>query len=190
MAQIANFIAAIACAVAFWLFVPLSQLFGALPQIVTAMSIVSAALFVRLNRGMPSIDWKSIEPETRKRLTKQMLAITGEYVVILAIAATLMTILVTLQVMTLKTIEATWLAATQKATSACIGCLISLSVVRMSYVVWRDYDIVRTQRTVLDAAADADQLASEQKVADRKIAAIKGSGLRSVPRPDPTSWEE
>ena len=190
MAQLATIFIVAVGALVFGLFVPLARLYQALPQMVTALSIIAAALFVRLNRGMPSIDWKSVEPNVRKKLTGQMQAITGEYVVILAVAAALTGLLVGLQVIGLEYIKIAWLDITQRAVTAIVGGLVALSVARMGYVVWRDYDIVRTQRAVLDAAADADQAEREGILAEKKIAAIKGAGLRAVPRSDLRPWEE
>ena len=190
MAQIATILIVAAGGLLFGLFVPLARLYQALPQMVTALSIMAAALLVRLNRGMPAIDWKSVEPKARKKLTGQMQGITGEYVVILAIAAVLTALLVILQVLGSDYINATWLDGTKRAMAAIVGGLVALSITRMGYVVWRDYDIVRTQRAVLDAAADADQAEHEVELADKKIAAIKGAGLRAVARTDPQSWEK
>lgn len=190
MAQLSTFLILVVGAAAFWLLVPLWRLYPAMQPMVTALSIIAAALLVRLNRGIPTIDWKAIAPDTRKKLTAQMEAIAKEYVVILGIAAALTILLVALQVVGLEAIRTTWWVPAQAWTSALIGGLATLSVVRMAYVVWRDFDIVRMQRQALDAAADADQVQLEKTIADGKIAAIKGSGLRAVPRSEPQAWED
>jgi hypothetical protein len=40
---------------------PLARLMDILQPLVVALSIMVAALLVRLNRGMPTLDWKSLE---------------------------------------------------------------------------------------------------------------------------------
>ncbi|MBA4174542.1 MAG: hypothetical protein C0511_18290, partial [Hyphomicrobium sp.] len=57
--------------------VPLVRLFGAVQPLIVALSIMVAAVFVRLNRGMPTLEWKSLEPEKRKELTTSIVAVTA-----------------------------------------------------------------------------------------------------------------
>ena len=44
--------------------VPLVRLFDAFQPMIVALSIMIAAIFVRLNRGMPTLEWK--KPRTRE----------------------------------------------------------------------------------------------------------------------------
>jgi hypothetical protein len=41
--------------------VPLLRLFDAFQPMVVALSIMVAAVFVRLNRGRPALEWKSLD---------------------------------------------------------------------------------------------------------------------------------
>jgi hypothetical protein len=52
-----------------------------------ALSIMAAALFIRLNRGMPALEWKSLEPDNRKSLTAAIVRLSKEYGWIIAIFA-------------------------------------------------------------------------------------------------------
>jgi hypothetical protein len=52
------------------------------PMIV-AISIMAAGLLVRLNRGMPTLDWKSLEPTKRKILTQRVVDLAREYLLVL-----------------------------------------------------------------------------------------------------------
>ena len=59
--------------------VPLVRLFGAFQPLIVALSIMVAAVFVRLNRGMPTLEWKSLDPVKRKDLTASIVRVTTEY---------------------------------------------------------------------------------------------------------------
>ena len=40
--------------------IPLERLFGAFQPLMIALSIMVAALFIRLNRGMPTLEWLTL----------------------------------------------------------------------------------------------------------------------------------
>lgn len=63
----------------FWRWIELAALAGILPQASSALSIFVAAVLVRLARGMPTLDWKSIPVDSRKKLTGDLLRVAQEY---------------------------------------------------------------------------------------------------------------
>jgi hypothetical protein len=78
--------------------VPLARLFGALQPLIVALSIMVAAVFVRLNRGMPTLEWKTLDPEKRKDLTTSIVSVNVEYGWIIGINAIALLGLITLSV--------------------------------------------------------------------------------------------
>jgi hypothetical protein len=143
---------------------------------VVALSVIVAAIFVRLNRGMPSLEWKSLEREKRTILTTKIVELSKEYVAIVAITGIALIALVTLVVIGKDAISV--LSATvQKLISAGVGTLFSLCLARMSYVVWRDCDIMELQKYLIDNVTERDERELETKSANAKIAAIKSAGL-------------
>ena len=61
-----------------WL-VPLDRLFDAFQPVMTALTIMAAAILVRLNRTMPTIDWKILSSEDGGRLTAEVVKLAEEY---------------------------------------------------------------------------------------------------------------
>ena len=169
--------------------VPLGQLFDAFQPIITALSIMVAAVFVRLNRGMPTLEWKSVEPDERQKLTSRIFEITKEYGWIIAIDAIA---LLGLLIMTVigKAEIANWPAWAQRVASGAVGGLIALSIARMAYVVWRDIDVVRLQKQLLDGMASREALEAESTRANQKVTAIRSAGLRKIEVPPPKAWGE
>jgi hypothetical protein len=163
----------------FSLVVPLGRLFDAFQPMIVAGSIVVAAILVRLNRGMPTLDWKSLEANERSKLTQGIVDLTVEYLVILGANATLLITLVSLTVVGKVTV-AGWPQIFQTIGSAVIGALAVLCVARMTYVVWRDLDIVRLQKRLIDASGIKDQNEAQAKIAAQKIADIRGASLRKT----------
>ena len=62
MGRVITILLTAAFTVLFGWVVPLVHLFDAFQAMTVAFSIIIAAVFVRLNRGMPSLEWKSLEP--------------------------------------------------------------------------------------------------------------------------------
>jgi hypothetical protein len=173
----------VAVAALFWSVVPLGRLFDAFQPMVVALSVIVAAVFVRLNRGMPSLEWKTLEREKRTILTSKIVELSKEYVAIVAITGIALITLVTLVVIGKDAISCQS-ANVQKLISAGVGALFSLCLARMSYVVWRDCDIMELQKYLIDNVAERDERASETKSADSKITAMKSAGLIKQPKSD------
>ena len=70
---------------AFYRWMTLSLLKEVLQPLIVAISIMAAALLVRLNRGMPTLDWKSLETAERKILTERVVELSREYMFVLAL---------------------------------------------------------------------------------------------------------
>lgn len=180
--------AVLATAALFGWGVPLLRLFDAFQPMIVALSIMLAAILVRLNRGMPTLDWKSLEPEERSRLTASIVALTKEYAYIVGIKAVLITTLVSLTVV--KEEAKLWGDWTGRGVSAAIGALAALSVARMGYVIWRDYDIVRLQKKLIDASGVREKLEAETKASSQRVADIRSAGLRKISSGEPQAWPE
>jgi hypothetical protein len=163
-----------------------AQFLRILQPLIVALSIMAAALLVRLNRGMPTLDWKSLDINDRKILTQKIVELTREYMIVLsAHAVTLIVLLV------LATKEPTALSSpTQKGIMALAGALVALCGARMAYIVWRDYDIVRLQKKLIDDSADREAVDKASQDALSKVASIRASGLRSGPKPEVSDWDE
>ena len=63
----------------FWRWIAIAQLPITLSQTTSALSIFIAAVLVRLARGMPTLDWKTVPVEKRKALTGQLVDVSREY---------------------------------------------------------------------------------------------------------------
>lgn len=169
--------------------VPLVRLFDAFTPMITSLSIMVAAVFVRLNRGMPTLEWKSLDPEKRKDLTASIVAVTTEYGWIIGIIAAVLVGLVTLSVIG-KVDAALWPKWAQRVASGAVGGLASLSAARMGYVVWRDIDIVRLQKRLIDGAGSREASEQQGKLANDKVASIRSANVRPVEVQPPRAWGE
>ena len=170
--------------------VPLSRLFDAFQPLIVALSIMIAALFVRLNRGMPTLEWSSLDPAKRTELTTRIVELSREYGLIVAINAITLSCLLTLIVVSKDDIRVNWPMWAQQITAGVIAALVALGVMRMAYVVWRDYDIVILQKYLIDQSAARNLAEAENKKAAEKISEIRSSGLRKIPLGDPRALGE
>lgn len=170
--------------------VPLARLFDALPSMITALSIMVAAVFVRLNRGMPTLEWKSLDPDERKNLTSRIVGLAKEYGWIIAINAATLLGLVTLSVVGKAEVAAYWPSLAQRLAAGAIGGLGALCVARMAYVVWRDVDIVMLQKRLVDGTATREWTEQQGKLADEKVASIRSANVRKVDVAPPKAWGE
>lgn len=186
MVRALTLVVVLAVTALFWAFVPLERLYDAFQPMIVALSIIIAAIFVRLNRGMPTLEWKSLEKEARTRLTSRIVELSKEYVVIVSINSISIIALVTLVVVGKTYALCNISTVLQKLISASIGFLFSLCLARMAYVVWRDCDIMELQKYLIDSAAERDANDLETKSADAKLAEMKAAGLRKQPIPPVT----
>src|SRR5690606_7559702 len=69
----------------------------------------------------------------------------------------------------------------RRAAVACFVLAVSFSLVWMGYVIWRDYDIVRLQRTVIDGAADREARDKQVAEAERKTNQMRSSATAVEP---------
>ncbi len=60
----------------------------------------------------------------------------------------------------------------------------------LAYIVWRDYDIVRLQKKLIDESADRETIEKASADALNKVTAIRESGLRPTPKPETSAWPE
>lgn len=169
--------------------VPLVRLFGAFQPLIVALSIMVAAVFVRLNRGMPTLEWKSLDPDKRKDLTASIVSVTTEYGWIIGINAVALAGLVTLSVIDAAE-AAAWPQWLRRVASGAVGGMVALCAARMAYVVWRDIDIVRLQKRLIDGAAARESDERERALADEKVARIRGTNVRPVEVKAPKAWGE
>ncbi|ATE64122.1 hypothetical protein [Rhizorhabdus dicambivorans] len=188
MARVVTVLVVAAVAGLFGFAVPLVRLFDAFQPIIVSLSIMIAAVFVRLNRGMPTLEWKSLEAGERKRLTAKIVQVTTEYGWIIGINATTLIALVTLSVVGKAEIILFWSSAVRHIASAAIGGLGALCVARMAYVVWRDIDIVRLQKRVIDDAATREDKDAQGQAAEGKVTEIRRANLRPIDVPPPKAW--
>jgi hypothetical protein len=169
--------------------VPLVRLFGAVQPLIVALSIMVAAVFVRLNRGMPTLEWKSLDPEKRKELTTSIVGLTTEYGWIIGINASVLLGLVALSVIGADE-AALWPEAGRRAAAGALGGVVALCAARMAYVVWRDIDIVRLQKHLIDGAAQKEADEKELALADEKVARIRAANVRPVEVKPPKAWSD
>ncbi len=167
--------------------VPLARLFGAFQPLIVALSIMVAAVFVRLNRGMPTLEWKSLDPDKRKDLTASIVKVTTEYGWIIGINAAALIGLVTLSVIG-TTDAALWPDSARRAVAGIVGGLVTLCAARMAYVVWRDIDIVRLQKRLIDGTASRELDERERALSDDKVASIRAANVRPVEVKPPKAW--
>lgn len=190
MARLVTVIAFVAAAGLFGWGVPLTRLYDAIQPLIVASSIMAAAVLVRLNRGMPTLDWKGSRPEDRNKLTTEIVALSIEYGRIIGIAALLLIGLVSLTVVGKTDAQTFWPEWARRLASGAIGGLTMLCVARMAYVVWRDIDVVRLQKALIDGAAIKEEVEAQAKLAEKKGEEIKASDLRKLPVATPQPWEE
>lgn len=178
--------ALLAGAAVFGFFLTLPRFMNILQPLIVALSIMAAALLVRLNRGMPTLDWSSLDTNDRKILTQKIVELSREYMVVLAVHAVALVVLLVLAVKEPTTFSP-WM---QIAALALAGGLVAFCAARMAYIVWRDYDIVRLQKKLIDDSADREALAKASQEAFSNVTAIRASGLRPGPKPEVSGWHE
>lgn len=165
----------------FWQWVSFAHLPLTLSQMTSALSIFIAAVLVRLARGMPTLDWKTVPIEKRKVLTCQLVDVSREYAGLLALLMLLLIMAVSIGT------TSVWLASLDekwgRLVSAVTGFLVVLSVLRFGYVVWRDLDIVSLQKVVIDEMADQERAVKNAEIASGKLQQMRQANLSGGPGP-------
>lgn len=141
-----------AVAIAMW--GPWEHIFIVLQPLTTTLSIVMAAIFVRLNRGMPTLDWKSIPLDKRKKLSQAVYEVSKEYLGVLVLSGVSLCTVLVLTGAGITTFIC-WPAWVRTFAGVALGFSLALTVTRMAYVVWRDLDIVLLQKTIVDELVTA-----------------------------------
>lgn len=154
--------------------VNIARLFQTFQPIIVCLSIMAAAIFVRLNRGMPSLEWKSLTTQQRKQVTSAVLKLSKDYVIGLIVTATNIIIIIILTAIG-KYDALKFEKYYQLGIVFIFSISLILSIIWMGYVIWRDYDIVRLQKRIIDDASDREESESQSVEASKKTAAMKSS---------------
>jgi hypothetical protein len=180
MWRLANTAIVVTTGAAFAAWVPLDRFVDSLQPTVVALSIMAAGLLVRLNRGMPALDWKSLDPVKRKVLTEQVVELVREYLFVLGLQLIALVSLVTLAALAKPPPLVPTEPWIERSVVGFVGALIAMCLTRMAFIVWRDYDIVRLQKHLIDEAADKEASEQSSKAATEKVNSIKAAGLRGT----------
>ena len=140
--------------------------------------IIGAAVLVRLNRGVPSVDWKSVDVDATKRLLNRLEDVARVYILI--VAATLLSVVTLLVILYIDKTSLTNKGSYISILSAVFGGIFGLIVSRMTFVVWLDYDIVRLQKAVILSAAEAEERQKQGKVADDKLQSMNNARITQL----------
>jgi hypothetical protein len=186
MVRLLTICVTLAGAAVFGLWLPLDSFSKIVQPLIVALSIMAAGLLVRLNRGMPTLDWKSLETNDRKILTQKIVELTREYLFVLFLQAVTLAVFLVLAAMDSNKLPSAW----QRPTVSIAGGLLALCVARMGYIVWRDHDIVKLQKKLIDDAADREAREKAQNEALSNIAAVRAAGVRSGPKPEVSRWPD
>jgi hypothetical protein len=188
MARRLTIVSVIGLAAIFGWGIPLTRLFDAFQPMIVSLSIMIAAILVRLNRGMPTLEWKSLGLEKRTELTGRIVDLSREYGWIIAINGLALAGLVALTVVGKTEVQTAWPEFGRRLASAAIGGGAALCIARMAYVIWRDLDIVQLQKQLIDASAARDEAEVDAEASAAKIADIRAAGLRKISVGEPKKW--
>lgn len=156
-------------AISGWL-VPASEWAATAKSILTVLAIFAAAILVRLNRGMPTIDWAKVNPDDRTNLVCDIKRLAREYGITLIFVGIALALFLVLDRTSGDTPLSNLIAEAPRyvpsAISAFAGAVSSFVLIRIAYVVWRDIDIVDLQAGVISQAANAEQAERHNGIAD------------------------
>jgi len=139
--------------------------------LLSVVSIMAAAILVRLNRGVPSVDWKSVAPDYLSNLLDGIEKITRAYVITFIVA--LVCIGTIFAVGLIDGSQMVYKAQVAFAITSIFGILFGLLSSRMVYIIWLDLDIVRLQRAVIMSAAENVEVEQQKQIAYKKIDAME-----------------
>lgn len=152
-----------------WL-IPIDEWAAVAKSMMTVLAIFAAAILVRLNRGMPTIDWSKVKAKDRAKLVADIQKLAREYGVTLLFVGGALVFFMILDRSGASSPLGGMIAKKSHslpvAISAVAGAVISFVLIRIAYVVWRDIDIVDLQAGVIAQAANADLLEQSLGAAD------------------------
>ena len=150
--------------------VPLSEWAAISKSVLTVLAIIAGAILVRLNRGMPTIDWSKVNAEDRTQLVSDIQRLAREYGITLIFVGGALALFLILDRASGSTPLGALVASTPKCVSAVIsglaGAVATFVCFRIGYVVWRDIDIVDLQAGVIAQAANAEKVERHNGIAD------------------------
>lgn len=145
--------------------------------LLSVFAIFAAAVLVRLNRGLPSVEWKLVEDEALDNLLNAVEKIAKDYVWVLSIVMTGIIMTVILFVVGDGFVYRE--VKVSNSISSVTGAIFGLSISRMAHLVWLDIDIVRLQRKVVESSARQKQIENQTETASKKIDQMR-EALRSA----------
>ena len=176
----------ITCGALFAWLVPASALVSATTTSIPALAIIGAAVFVRLNRGMPALDWKSIDPKRRKDVTNSIYRVSREYAGLLVVIGFLLLLFILLSALGPQGV-CELAGPFKRALAGLAGFLACFVVLRTGYVIWRDLDIVKLQKHVIDEAATKEISEAAEAEAKRRLDAMNAGRHPQPPVAPPIS---
>ncbi|WP_327211524.1 hypothetical protein [Rhizobium ruizarguesonis] len=183
---IAIIVISVASCLAAW-GIDIARLFNVTQPVTVCLSIMGAAVFVRLNRGMPTLDWKSLTASERIALTKSVLDLTRDYVLILGLNVVAIGYVVFLSAVGKD--DAILLPMyVQRGLVGVFVFVLGVAGARVGYVVWRDFDIVRLQKKLIDDSGTRDEQEAAKKEASEKVTVMRSSGLKAPPPTPIQPW--
>lgn len=156
----------------------------------TATSLMVGAIFVRLNRGIPSLEWKNLDPLDRKKLTKSIVKLTTDYVRALIYAVIFVVVLlfgIGLKQHIKSLNYQSWQGYVLSFVFGLFGMILLL---QMGYVVWRDLDIIKLQKNLIDRAADKEEAVLQRETAEGHIKKMQDSQVKFGILKPAKGWEE
>jgi hypothetical protein len=138
-------------------------------------AVIAAGILVRLNRGVPSLDWKAVEKDAVEGLLARLEQTAKVYIAIIGL--TLLSIIVLLGIVYVNALTSDSKYQLLMVLSTIFGILLGLVIGRMAYVVWLDLDIVRLQAVVIRSAVNAEDVKKQGETATEKLAAIGAARL-------------
>lgn len=167
----------VGCGIATGLLMPLEAWPGSAKSLTTVLAIFAAGLLVRLNRGLPTIDWSKVPAAKRADLVGRMKRLSIGYGITLAQIGVVMIGLLIAERATFPILGdfdfysvPEWV---RRIASGGAGAAIAFVAARVAYVVWRDIDIVEFQAEVITEAASTE-VQGEQV---RKAEAVRRAGV-------------
>lgn len=141
-------------------------------------ALIVGAVLVRLNRGLPSIDWKMVDATPIERLLNRLEEAAKVYIIIVVACA--VSICILLASIYVDKVTFAYKLTTSLFLSTTFGVLLGFVISRMTFVVWLDLDIVRLQRAVILASAKSQNSDKQIKAAEDKLTAINNARIRPL----------